>query len=165
MLVGRDLLARASELVSVTVESITFDDDGTAVILLLRRKTSTEYLPYQIGAEATAALARWLKLSGITAGAVFRSVTKGGRLKEHALGVRDVSQVLRGLARRSRLGTAFSSHSLRVGMAQDLTADNLELGAIMQAGGWTTPRMLARYTSKLTAKRGAIARYYSHRRK
>jgi site-specific recombinase XerD len=37
MLVGRDLLARASELVSVTVESITFDDD-TAVILLRRHK-------------------------------------------------------------------------------------------------------------------------------
>jgi integrase/recombinase XerD len=94
---------------------------------------------------------------------VFVSITKGGRAKARALNVRDVSQVLKGLARRSRLDIHFSAHSLRVGMAQDLTADNLEIGAVMQAGGWTTPRMLARYTSKLAAKRGAIARYYSHR--
>jgi site-specific recombinase XerC len=165
MLAGRDLLARTSELVSITAESITFEDDDTAVILLRRHKTSTESLPYQTGSEATAALARWLKLSGITAGPVFRSVTKAGRLKERALGVRDVSQVLRGLARRSWLGAAFSSHSLRVGMAQDLLADNADLGSLMQAGGWTTPRMIARYTAKLNAKRGAISRYYSRRRR
>jgi site-specific recombinase XerD len=76
MLLGRDLLARASELVSITVENITFDTDDTAVILLRRHKTSTEALPYQIGPDATAALARWLKLPGIAAGPVFRSVTK-----------------------------------------------------------------------------------------
>jgi hypothetical protein len=49
MLVGRDLLARASELVSVTAESLTFDDDGTALIMLCRHRTSTEAIPYQIG--------------------------------------------------------------------------------------------------------------------
>jgi hypothetical protein len=30
----------------------------------------------------------------------------------------------------------------------------------MQAGGWSTPRMVARYTEKLTARRGAVACYY-----
>jgi hypothetical protein len=65
-----------------------------------------------------AALARWLKLSGIMGGPAFRSVTRAGRLKERALGIRDVFQVLRGLARRSRISTAFSSHSLRVGMVR-----------------------------------------------
>jgi site-specific recombinase XerC len=165
MLVGRDLLARASELVSVLAESIAFDTDGAAVIMLRRIKTSTESVPYQIGVEAATALARWPKLSGITVGPVFRSLTKGGRVKTHALGVRDVSKVLKGLARRSRITTNFSAHSLRVDMAQDLAADNLEIGTVMQAAGWTTPRMLAGYTSKLAAKRGAVPRYYSRRRR
>jgi hypothetical protein len=35
----------------------------------------------------------------------------------------------------------------------------------MLAAGWTTPRMIARYTSRLAAKRGAISRYYSRRRR
>jgi hypothetical protein len=47
------------------------------VISLRRFMTSTESRPYQIGPEAAAALARWLKrASGITAAAAFLSVTK-----------------------------------------------------------------------------------------
>jgi integrase/recombinase XerD len=92
------------------------------------------------------------------------SLTKAGNVKGRALNVREVSRVLKGLARRARLEPSFSAHSLRVGMAQDLTAANVEGAAIMQAAGWTTPRMLARYTSRLSAKRGAIARYYSRRK-
>jgi hypothetical protein len=33
----------------------------------------------------------------------------------------------------------------------------------MQGGGWMTPRMVAHYTERLTAKRGAVARYYGTR--
>jgi integrase len=165
MLVGRDLLARASELVSIRCEAVTFDDeDGTALIELRRFKTSTEAQPYQVGPEATAALKRWLEASGITSGPLFVSLTKGGRLKGRALNEREVSRVLKGLAKRAQLKESFSAHSLRVGMAQDLAAANVEGAAIMQAAGWTTPRMLARYTSKLNAKRGAIARYYARRK-
>lgn len=165
MLVGRDLMARASELVSIPYEALSFDDeDGTGQILLRRFKTSTEALPYQIGPDATQALQRWLACSGITGGPLFVSLTKGGRVTGRPLSDRDVSRVLKGLAKRARLNHDFSAHSLRVGMAQDLTAANVEGAAIMQAAGWTTPRMLARYTAKLGAKRGAIARYYSPRK-
>jgi site-specific recombinase XerD len=165
MLVGRDLMARASELVSIPCEALSFDEeDGTAQILLRRFKTSTEALPCQIGPDAAEALQRWLTASGISSGPLFVSVTKGGRPTGRPLSDRDVSRVLKGLAKRARLKSDFSAHSLRVGMAQDLTAANVEGAAIMQAAGWTTPRMLARYTAKLSAKRGAIARYYSRRK-
>lgn len=41
--IGKDLLARASELVSLTVGAVAFDpDDGTAHLTLRRRKTSTQ---------------------------------------------------------------------------------------------------------------------------
>jgi hypothetical protein len=43
LFVGKDLLARASELVSLSVDAICFDaDDSTAHVALRRRKTSTE---------------------------------------------------------------------------------------------------------------------------
>jgi integrase len=165
MMVGRDLLARASELVGLTVEAVQFEADGVALVALRRRKTSTETVTYQIGPGAAAALRRWLDAAGISSGLVFRSTTKGGNaLKSGALSVRDVGRVLKALAARARFDqarvAALSGHSMRVGMACDLVAANVDSAAIMQAAGWSTPRMLTRYTQKLDAKRGAIARFY-----
>jgi hypothetical protein len=33
----------------------------------------------------------------------------------------------------------------------------------MVVGGWATPLMVSRYTERLTARRGAVARYYGKR--
>lgn len=166
ILVGRDLLARSSELVSLTVEAITWHDEkGTALAQLMRGKTDTETHTYALGAEAAAALKRWLAVSGITTGRVFQGLTKGGRLTGLPLVPSDVSRVVKALAKRAKIETDFSSHSLRVGMAHDLVADNFELVAVMQAGGWRTPEMVARYTEDLAAEAGAVARYHARRHK
>jgi integrase len=163
LLVGKDLLARASELVSLTVEAVSFDaTDGTAHIALRRRKTSTETQDCLIGPDAATALKRWLQQAGIASGAIFRSITKGGRPTDTALATRDVSRILKALASRARLDASrVSSHSLRVGTAVDCVAANIDAASIMQAGGWTSVRMVARYTSRLAAKRGAIARLHN----
>lgn len=162
LLVGKDLLARASELVALTVEGIGFDaSDGTGHVALRRRKTSTEPHGCLIGPEATAALQRWLSAAQIATGAVFRSVTKGGRATDSPLSTRDVGRILKALAVRACLDPAvISAHSLRVGTAVDCMAANIDATSIMQAGGWTSVRMVARYTAKLAAKRGAIARLH-----
>jgi site-specific recombinase XerD len=161
MLVGRDLLARASELVAITVEDIEQAEDG-ALVSLRRRKTSTEARPYFIGSEAAEALQAWLERAAVTTGPVFRSLTSGGRVTERAISTRDVRRILKGRASKARLSHAqgVSGHSLRVGMAQDLVAADLDVASVMQAGGWTTPRMVARYSERITARRGAVARYY-----
>ena len=57
---------------------------------------------------------------------------------------------------------AYSGHSPRVGMAQDLAANGAELPALMEAGRWESPTMPARYTRSQAAERGAVANY--HRR-
>jgi integrase len=162
LLVGKDLLARASELVSLTLDAVTFDlEDSTAHIVLRRRKTSTETQDCLIGPDAAVALKRWLREAGIVSGAIFRSITKSGRPTNTPLSTRDVSRILKALAARSRLDASrISSHSLRVGTAVDCVAANIDATSIMQAGGWTSVRMVARYTSKLGAKRGAIARLH-----
>ena len=59
------------------------------------------------------------------------------------------------------LGEGFNGHSGRVGMAQDLAAAGAELPALMQAGGWKSAQMPARYTAKQAAARGAVAQFYS----
>jgi hypothetical protein len=46
-------------------------------------------------------------------------------------------------------------------MAQDLLAAGFELGAIMQAGRWASPTMVARYTEALAAEDGAVAQFHA----
>src|SRR3546814_16048746 len=53
---------------------------------------------------------------------------------------------------------AVSSHSIRVGVAQDNFAADESLPAIMQAYRWRDPRTVLRYGKKLAAKSGAGAR-------
>jgi site-specific recombinase XerD len=165
LLVGRDLLARSSDLVELEAAGVEWTDEG-ATVRMRRRKTSTDTHTHFIGSEAAQALRSWLQRAEIAAGAIFRSITKGGRVTDKALGTRDVRRILKARAVSARLvhaGTV-SGHSLRVGMAQDLVAADLDIASVMQAGGWATPRMVARYTENLTARRGAIARYYGGRR-
>jgi integrase len=162
MLVGRDLLARSSELVTLEVPAITFTDDG-ALIDLRRRKTSTEAVTYYIGPESAQALAHWLQRAGITEGVVFQSLRKNGKPTGKPLDTRDIRRVLKDRAKEARLNHAdtVSGHSLRVGMAQDLVASDLDVASVMQAGGWQSPQMVARYSSRITARRGAVARFYA----
>lgn len=163
LLVGRDLLARASELVAVRVTDIEHGVDGGAIVNLRRHKTSTETHPYFIGIEAAQALRDWLARAGITDGLAFRSVNKAGKAGDTALSRRDVSRILKARASAARLGHAggVSGHSLRVGMAVDLVAAGLDVASVMQAGGWRTERMVARYSERIAAGRGAVARFYA----
>jgi site-specific recombinase XerD len=94
---------------------------------------------------------------------VFLGLTRGGKLTGKTLSRHDVGRILKALARRAAIATHFSAHSLRVGMAQDLVASNLDMAAVMQAGGWRSPEMLSRYCRKISAQRGAISRYHAVR--
>jgi integrase len=108
---------------------------------------------------AVAALDRWLAVAGIKDGPVFQGVTRGGRLTGMPLARQDIGRTLKAMGKRVGLPVNFRAHSLRVGMAHDLTLANVESNLIMQAAGWTTPRMLARCTEDLNAGNGAIARF------
>ena len=76
------------------------------------------------------------------------------------------SQIGRRIARSCEIAGfagAYSGHSPRVGMAQDLAAHGAELPALMEAGRWDSPTMPARYTRSQAAERGAVANYYNGR--
>jgi integrase len=57
----------------------------------------------------------------------------------------------------------YSSHSLRVGAAQDLAAADISMPAILLAGGWANEGMVRRYTRELTALEGGMAQYHRDR--
>jgi site-specific recombinase XerD len=163
--VGRYLLARRSELVALDIEDIEFRPDGTALALIRRSKTDPEGkgTVTLIGRQGTAWLKRWLAAAQITGGAVFRTLTKGGRPRGR-LRAADVPAIFKALAARAGIDPALiSGHSVRVGMAQDLVAGGYDLGGIMQAGRWKSATMVARYSERLMPDRGVLAQYDSRR--
>jgi len=63
------------------------------------------------------------------------------------------------------LVATISGNSSRVGAAQYQVRDGVELPAVMQADGWSSPTMVARYSAKLEVRRGGAAKLaVSHKR-
>ena len=166
MMVMRDLLARRSEAVALDVAHIAFAKDGSATVLIARSKTDQEGqgAVRWLSPRTVTHLRRWLAGASITTGPVFCAVNKAGAVGER-LTVRDVPRILKRLAVLAGIdASGISGHSCRVGMAQDLAAEGAELPAIMQAGRWKSPEMPARYAERMTAGRGAVAKFYEGRR-
>ena len=163
--VARDLLARREELSRLTVADVTFAEDGTATVSLRRSKTDQEGEGHVgfLGADAASALRAWLRRAQIGDGPLFRAMHRSGLVRTTALPPADVARVIRRRAAAAfgaDAGARYSGHSARVGMAQDLLAANASLAAIMEAGRWTTPTMVGRYTRALSATRNAVAQFH-----
>ena len=52
-----------------------------------------------------------------------------------------------------------TAHSARVGLASELTRRGASTTDVMLAGNWKTSRMVAHYSSGVTAERGAVVQY------
>jgi integrase len=155
-----DTLARRSKLVALDLEDIGRDGDGTGTALIRRSKSDQEGLGRiaSVSADTLRRLDLWLAAAGIIEGPLFRPL--GNARRTDRLGEGDVARIFRRRAWAAGIAPeAIGGHSTRVGAAQDMTAHNLGLVAIQQAGGWASPWMLARYGERLEAKRsGAAAR-------
>ena len=159
--VAYDTLCRRSELVALRVEDVSVNaEDGSGSVLVRRGKTdqegqgNTRYL----APDTMRYLSAWLTTADITAGPIFRGVRRGGNVQVMALEAGTVAKIFKARAAAAGVDAKHvSGHSTRVGAAQDLAGANMELSAMMQAGGWKSPSMPARYGEHLTVKRGAMA--------
>jgi site-specific recombinase XerD len=166
MLVMRDLLARRSEAAALTIEDLTFAEDGSATALIARSKTDQEGAGAVrwLSPRTVAALRAWLDCARITSGPLFRAIRKNGVAKPSPLEAGEIARLLKDMATKAGIDpTMISGHSARVGMSQDLVAAGADLAAVMQAGRWKTPTMPARYSEHLLAAKGAVAQYYQRR--
>jgi hypothetical protein len=105
-------------------------------------------------------LKRWLESAGITEEEIFRrlvgSENVGGALKPGS-GAPIFKRVAQWIGLPEKVVRMVSGHSTRVGATQDLTALNIDLGAITQAGGWKSTRMPLLYAENIHATRSAMA--------
>lgn len=181
LLTAYDTGCRRSELVAITVDDVEGPDaDGSGSLTIGASKTDRE----RSGAVAYLSPATmrsidaWRRGSGVTRGALFRRVETyfdGGvrSVGEGALHPNSITLIYKRLIRRAfdkkllgamsdaeveRWIATVSSHSIRVGVAQDSIAAGEDLPAIMQAYRWRDPKTVMRYGAKLAAKSGASAR-------
>jgi len=112
---------RRSELVALEVSDVAFEAAGMKVTI---RKSKTD----QEGAGQTIAISRgevfcpvlavqdYLQAAGITVGAVFRPINKGGKPSSEALCAQSVADVVKAYATKAGFAPAdFAGHSLRAG--------------------------------------------------
>lgn len=179
--VAYDAGARRSELVAIDVKHIEGpDSDGAGTLFIPSSKTDREGEgAYAYLSPATMdAIAKWREKAGIRKGPLFRrvethfdgSVAAIGTEKLHPNSITLIyrravraawSKKLLGAmseAELERWVAAVSSHSIRVGVAQDNFAAAESLPAIMQAYRWRDPKTVLRYGAKLVTKSGASAR-------
>ena len=159
--VAYDTLLRRSELVSLLVEDVIVERDGSATVLVRRTKTDTEGFGAQlwVAPDSVALLKTWLEHAGVDAGAIFRSLRNG--VVRGQLGPGEVPRIFKQMADAAGLPPGvvsdISGHSTRVGAAQDMVAEGFGMGTILQAGRWTTQESVMRYAERLLARKSGAA--------
>jgi integrase len=146
-----DTLCRRSELVSLRFEDLAPSKDSAAQVLLRTSKSD----PFGAGRLAyvsprTLRIVRdWLTAAEITTGPILRAVRSEGGIGRAALHPYSVTRILKRVAAAAGLPSPsvarLSGYSMRVGAAQDMIASGLGVLPIMQAGGWRTMNVVARY--------------------
>jgi integrase len=161
--VAYDTMARRSELVAMDVEDFGFIEDGSGRVIIRRSKTDQAgegSLAY-LSPDTVEYVQAWLKVSGISSGAVFRRLIGRGRIGPR-LQVDAIAQTFKRVAEfvgmTEEEKRQVSGHSIRVGATQDMLALNIDLASVMQAGRWKTTVMPMRYGEEVQAGRGGMAR-------
>ena len=154
ILVGFAGAFRRSELVSIRKEEITAFDHGVE-IHIQRTKTQQEkghtvFIPCAKSSRCPVkALEKWLVLSGIESGPVFRPVNRHDQIASHeALTPQSVALVLKETMHRAKSADAAKSvagHSLRAGYCTEATSIGVATHVIMEQTGHRSSATLAKY--------------------
>ena len=146
--VGYEILARRSEITALKLDDVTFLEDGTAKIIIRRGKAD----PYgsgrsgQLSRQTVSQLQKWLQCHNPNSERLFQPIYKNVSIPR-SISYTTVKRVIfksLGASGVDDVG-AYSSHSLRVGAAQELLRRGHRTSTIMQAGGWKSVNVLARY--------------------
>lgn len=152
--VGFDTLCRRSELVALCAEDLEPNAFGNRSILVRRAKND----PFGIGrtahltAKTVSIVEGWIAAAEIDRGPLLRPVYQGHPVPRF-MNAAAVGRTLKALAERAGMSSdeiaAISGHSLRVGAAQQLTINGVQLLPIMRAGGWKSFNVVARYVENV----------------
>ena len=152
LLIGFAGRFRRSEIVALNCEDVERVRQGL-IVTLRRSKTDQEGAGCKVGIPfgrtrhcPVLALDRWLVVSGIKAGPVFRPVDRHGRIASERLSGEAVSLIVKGRVAAAGVDpTGFSGHSLRAGFATSAVQAGVSTLKIRAQTGHASDAMLARY--------------------
>ncbi len=136
---------RRSELVSITVEDMNWEPEGL-LILLSKSKTDQlsqgllRALPYaeQEGVCPASAIKKWLAISGISEGVLFRPINRWGHVNNTALNPNSINALLKSIGQNCGFDFVpdLSSHSFRRGLSTSAARERIDFELIKKQGGW-----------------------------
>lgn len=135
---------RRSEVVSLDVEHLEFNDKGMAVSLLQSKTSDTKTTIYIAQAKdkdicPVKAIKEWLEKSQVKQGAVFLSLLKGGKLSKRLSG-HGVSEII-----KQYFGEEFSGHSARRGLVTASAEKGTSMHIIKKHSRHKSADMVMRY--------------------
>lgn len=153
LLLGFAGAMRRSELVGLTIADLAFTDEGLVVLI---RKCKTDQagegrkigIPFGSQPETcpVKAVQKWLDETRIDEGPLFRSVSRGGLIRDTALSDRVVANVVkRSLTAAGKSATRYAGHSLRAGLITQAAMAGVSERAIQEQSGHKSLLVLRRY--------------------
>ncbi|MBQ9365921.1 MAG: site-specific integrase [Schwartzia sp.] len=144
---------RRSELVSVTVENLTFTPQGLIVFIPRAKgdqlgKGSTIAIPYSPSPRTCAvrAVHDWIEASGIKEGPLFRPFNKSCGIRDRGLSDKSVALIVKKYIARAGLDPDdFAGHSLRRGFATSAAQHDVDTLSIMRQTRHKSEKMVHRY--------------------
>lgn len=153
ILIGFFAALRRSELVSIQVSDLSWEEEGL-IIRLPKSKTDqygkglTRAIPFsQQSFCPSSALKDWLNSSGIITGPVFRPINRWGQIQTQQLNPAAVNELLKQLGKKCNFAFApqLSSHSLRRGLSTSAAREGVAFEHIKKQGGWKSDQTVWEY--------------------
>jgi len=144
---------RRNEIVSLDYEDLDFVQEGLK-INLKKSKTdqfgegSVKGLPYFDNSQycPVDSIRKWIEISKISSGALFRRFNKGSKLSEHRLTDQTVALLIKKYLNLAGIESKnYSGHSLRSGFATSAAESGAEERSIMAMTGHKSTEMVRRY--------------------
>ena len=144
---------RRNEIVALDYEDLDFVTEGLK-ISLKRSKTDqfgegfTKALPYFDNSQycPVVSLKKWIQITKITAGPIFRRFSKGSKLSNKRLTDQTVALLIKEYLNLAGINSKnYSGHSLRSGFATSAAESGVEERSIMAMTGHKSTEMVRRY--------------------
>ncbi|WP_435114675.1 site-specific integrase [Candidatus Pelagibacter bacterium nBUS_36] len=153
LLIGFSGGFRRNEIVSLDYDDLEFVQEGLKITL---RKSKTDQfgqsslkgLPYFDNSQycPVISLQKWLKISEINSGPLFRRFIKGSKLSEKRLTDQTVALLIKEYLKQTGIDSKnYSGHSLRSGFATSAAESGAEERTIMAMTGHKSTEMVRRY--------------------
>jgi len=152
--VAFEAMLKRSELAALSIESIEVHANGLVDLLVSDRTIA-------LSSVSSKALQRWLVVSMICDGFIFRRIDRHSNIGDQPLDHSSIYRVFRRASDELNLpaSTLFSGQSPRVGAAKDLADSGLSISEIQDQGRWKSPAMPAQYIGNTDRHDKEISKY------